>query len=516
VAVDLRLTVADVVRSPALQLTVLAGETGLDRRVSWAHVSELEDPTPWLLGAELIMTTGMGVPRAAARQRRYLERLDEAGVAALAVSEQLHVPPLQPGFLAAADARGFPVLQVPLPVPFIAIAQEVAAAVQSDMHRRLTAQLHVFGALRTLAAEDLPLTVLVDRLERLSGYRLFACTPQGRPLLPGLSPPPPELADLLPDSYDSPPSVADGYVLPIPAPDGPEGFLLAVEKPGSVPAGLAVVQHIATVAALQLSIRRHERETRRREGAETLAELLAGQLDAAATRRRLTRLGIDVEDQLRLAVLRTPQPPLPDGVAGRAMAALGDQALLLQRQLDAVVLVSASADLTQLSLSSPGLALGVSRPFGLGAPLDPPRREAAWAAARAVDAGGGVVEFADDATTRWLVDDGGAIAALVEDVLGRVLAYDLTHGGVLVPSVRTWLERDRRSEDAAASLSVHPNTLAYRIRRFEQLSGRSLSTTADLAEVWLALRAADRSSATASTGSDPGVAGASPGAAGRV
>lgn len=37
-----------LLRSPALQLRLIAGETGVSRRVAWAHVSELEDPTPWL------------------------------------------------------------------------------------------------------------------------------------------------------------------------------------------------------------------------------------------------------------------------------------------------------------------------------------------------------------------------------------------------------------------------------------------------------------------------------------
>jgi hypothetical protein len=36
----------DLLRSPALQLRLIAGESGTSRRVAWAHVSELEDPTP--------------------------------------------------------------------------------------------------------------------------------------------------------------------------------------------------------------------------------------------------------------------------------------------------------------------------------------------------------------------------------------------------------------------------------------------------------------------------------------
>src|SRR5215468_9890767 len=100
--------VEDLLRSPALQLRLIAGESGTSRRVAWTHVSELENPTPWLVGAEMIMTTGIAVPDTAERQRAYLERLDDAGVACLALSEQLFVPPLTEPFLAAADQRGFP------------------------------------------------------------------------------------------------------------------------------------------------------------------------------------------------------------------------------------------------------------------------------------------------------------------------------------------------------------------------------------------------------------------------
>ncbi|HYJ74377.1 MAG TPA: PucR family transcriptional regulator ligand-binding domain-containing protein [Kineosporiaceae bacterium] len=490
------LTVEELVRSPALQLVVVAGAAGLDRPVGWAHVSELEDPTPWLLGHELLMTTGIAVPRSAARQRAYLERLDDAGVAALALSEQLHVPPLQPGFLAAADERGLPVLRVPLWVPFIAIAQEVAAAVQSDMHRRLSAQLHVFGALRTLAAEDLGVAELFARLERLSGYRLHLSTGSGRRLLPGVPAPPPELAPLLPASFDAPPIVPGGYVLPVPAPGGPAGFLLALERPGVAAAGLAVAQHIATIAALQVAIHRHERETQRREGTETLGELLQGVLDPPAARRRLARLGFAAGDELRLAVIRHTQAgaAVDDVRVQRDLDDAEGPALVLRRGREVHVLLGAGDDLAVLLGHRSGLAVGVSRPVRVGESLGAARREAGWAVRRALaQPDGGVVRFGEEAGGWWLPEQPQRVTALVEEVLGAVLTYDAEHGGQLVPSVRAWLSHDRRTGDAAAALHVHPNTLAYRIRRFEELSGRSLSSTAGLAEVWLALQAVEDS-----------------------
>ncbi|MEU6430896.1 PucR family transcriptional regulator ligand-binding domain-containing protein [Microbispora sp. NPDC046973] len=476
-------TVEDLLRSPALQLRVLAGERGTGRSVSWAHVSELEDPTPWLLGAEVIMTTGIGVPKSAAAQRAYLERLDDAGVAALALSAGLHVPPLRRAFLDAAEERGFPVLEVPLAVPFIAIAQEVAAAVQEDARQRLGAQLQVFGALRWLASEGLDTAGLFRRLERLSGYEIYLSTPQGRPLLPGVPAPPPSVR--LPASADAPPTIPGGFALPVPAPGGPAGFLVAFEREGARPAGLAVVQHIATVAALRVAMVRSERETLRRQGAETLAELLQDVLDPETARRRLALMGLPPERDVVLFVVR-------DAADDAVVQALGDHPhLMLRRHRDLYVLAAAAVATTELE-AVPGIAAGVSRPLPPGSSLRVAQREALWAASRAAEAGRPLVAYGEDTTGRWLPDDVGVLAALVEHVLGDVLRYDAEHGSDLIASVRTWMERDRRVDDAARALHVHPNTLSYRLRRFGALTGRDLSATGDFAEVWLAIRAASQ------------------------
>lgn len=487
------LTVDDLVDSPALRLRVLAGAAGLGRSVSWAHVSELEDPTPWLLGAEVIMTVGFAVPRGAAEQRAYLERLDDAGVSALALSVQLHVPPLHQEFLDAADERAMPVLEVPLAVPFIAVVQEVAAAVQQDARQRLGAQLQVFGALRWLAAEELDTAELFRRLERLSGYAIFACTPQGRPLLPGVPVPAPEHRALVPDGPEAPPTVPGGYVLPIPAPGGPAGHLLALERSGSrAPAGLAVVQHIATVAALQVAMVRHERETLRREGAETLAELLQNVVDPPAVTRRLSRWGLAPGSLVALMIVRGTDGPLDESLVIRALEACAAPHLLLRREDDLYVLTADTAEVRTALLNTPSVTSGVSRPFAPGAPLAVPHREARWALAQAADSGQALVSYGEDTSERWLADDPAVLEGLVRHVIGPALEYDKQHDSALVATVQTWMERDRKTEDAARSLHVHPNTLAYRLRRFGSLTGRDLTASADFAEVWLALRAARR------------------------
>src|SRR5215213_2496352 len=57
-----------------LDVRPAAGDGGMDAAVRWVHISELEDPTPWLSGGELLLTTGMQLTEPG-RQREYVRRL---------------------------------------------------------------------------------------------------------------------------------------------------------------------------------------------------------------------------------------------------------------------------------------------------------------------------------------------------------------------------------------------------------------------------------------------------------
>ena len=213
--------------------------------------------------------------------------------------------------------------------------------------------------------------------------------------------------------------------------------------------------------------------------------------DGVTARRRLGRLGFDPERPLQLVVLRGIPATSEDQTLVGRIAGAGVPHLILRQEQQILVLLPEDPDARRLIESLEGVSAGASRAFEAGAVLDIPRREALWAVARAEEGGGGMVRYGADAAGRWLVDDAAGLRALTAAVLGAVQTYDRTHRSALVTTVRTWMERDRHNEAVAFALAIHPNTLAYRLRRFEQLSGRNLTSTADLAEVWLALRAAE-------------------------
>ncbi|WP_410565764.1 PucR family transcriptional regulator [Amycolatopsis sp. cmx-4-61] len=61
-------------------------------------------------------------------------------------------------------------------------------------------------------------------------------------------------------------------------------------------------------------------------------------------------------------------------------------------------------------------------------------------------------------------------------------------GEALLASVETYLSRRRSMPEAAAELSVHVNTLRYRLDRFAALTGADLQDTETVFEVWWALQ----------------------------
>jgi PucR C-terminal helix-turn-helix domain len=83
------------------------------------------------------------------------------------------------------------------------------------------------------------------------------------------------------------------------------------------------------------------------------------------------------------------------------------------------------------------------------------------------------------------------------------LERDGRAGATVLETVRLYLEHDCQVPQTAAALGVHPNTVRYRVSRFEQLTGSSLRHPESLAEAWWALR---RHRATPGPGSRPALA----------
>src|SRR4051794_34740045 len=115
------LTLRDLLRE--LGLAAAAGEAGVERPVRWVHISELLDPTPFLSGGELLLTTGLQLTTPE-EQRAYVARLAGHGLSGLGLGTGFANAEVPEALRDAADAEGFPLFEVPYAVPFIAITEK--------------------------------------------------------------------------------------------------------------------------------------------------------------------------------------------------------------------------------------------------------------------------------------------------------------------------------------------------------------------------------------------------------
>ncbi len=144
------------------------------------------------------------------------------------------------------------------------------------------------------------------------------------------------------------------------------------------------------------------------------------------------------------------------------------------------------ADLTELT-SGP---VGVSEPYLKLDQTPAALRQARLAYATTGPASREVVRYGQVPIAVLLASAPDAAALVAQAVLGPVLALPTSECELLLGTLRMWFAEQGATSAAAEKLYVHRNTVRYRLRRLEELTGRSLSQPTGVAELHLALEAA--------------------------
>ena len=119
-----------------LGLKLLSGEEAAQGHVRWVHSTELPDPTPWLRGGELLLTTGLQL-QSAKTQRELIARLAEHEIGGLGFGTGFAHKRLPPALADEARKRAFPLFEVPYELPFIAITERVFAQLLDERYEML-------------------------------------------------------------------------------------------------------------------------------------------------------------------------------------------------------------------------------------------------------------------------------------------------------------------------------------------------------------------------------------------
>lgn len=134
--------------------------------------------------------------------------------------------------------------------------------------------------------------------------------------------------------------------------------------------------------------------------------------------------------------------------------------------------------------------VGISTPFH-----DLPDTADALRYARLATAGDSpelVTVFDDTPLALAAVSAPEVMTRIRSSVLGRLDAMPAEERAVLIDTFRAWLDVGGSANDAAAQIYCHPNTVRHRLRRIEELTGRSLARPRDVAELCLAFEVQQR------------------------
>jgi PucR family transcriptional regulator, purine catabolism regulatory protein len=261
---------------------------------------------------------------------------------------------------------------------------------------------------------------------------------------------------------------------------------LVIEPVGNQLPSTVLMQHAAAGGALELAQLIARQERQRSAGADLFTQLLDRRIDERAAREELAEFDLPLGEAVVLAMSAGSQ------LAARiepTLARLHLPHLLLTRG-DRLYLLMSGADLAEPRPEdwwAAVPALGVSDLVGTAARVPEACQEAGWALAAATAQGQRVTRYGEESIL--LPRTPAEARSVVTRVLGPLLAHDSERGSEFLATVRVLLEHDRSWQEAAAALHIHKQTLGYRLRRIEGLTGRGFARTADIAEWWVALQA---------------------------
>jgi purine catabolism regulator len=534
------LTVREALDLPALEAAELvAGEGGLENAVRWVHIVDLPHPKfEWVQGGELLLTSGYGLSDDKQNPIPMLAAKGLAGIV-LSLGERFERTPSV--LRAAADVHDLPIIETPPDLAFVELTeailreildqqyslrqqgdeiqrslmdkvlagdslQDVAEALAEILGRSITVESEAFDVLaaaeagpvdearvRSVRAGRTNPELAEELIERGIYSRLLN---ERRPIHVA---PMPELGMTM-ERIVAPVLVAQkivGYV-----------WIISGDRAMTDLDELAI-DHAATVAAVILL---KEREVRRAE-LERRGDLLEQLLEVkdppeAALVERVHRIGFRSDRPFQVLLIegapaaseRTHALPRNverwlEEVNGPAMVSSRAELVVVVLQSQAPGLGAPLAERLVAELSHPSLPLRI----GVGGPVDEltelrtsfNQATEALELAHGLGRGEGTVTFAELGMLHWLHH-------LPEELLrenayfraiGTLTLHDASHGGELLDSLEAYLRSGGKATQAAQTLSIHRNTLAYRLRRIEELLGLDMSQPRARFELYAALQA---------------------------
>lgn len=460
-----------------------------DAPIRWVATSELSDPSPFLEGGEVLLTTGLDLRGWRSQWRQYVARLRARQVVGLGFATGLTHRQVPTGLVAACREQGLNLFDVPRRTTFVAISRAVAELLEADADRAARTSLRDQQELTRAALQSDPTEAVVTKLASLIDG---AAAVIGEP---GLAPVGPagdrfdldlarrEVELLRPQGLRAAASVQVGAgtltIQPLGTTGTPAAYL-AAQVPGrlrdSDRAAIATAVALLSLAAQTGAVRR---DTDRSLRTRAIELLLDGDL-------RTARLVLDATV--------AGAPPLRGSLVVARVAGSRRALREVFGRIEAEVQLAAEVDdqlwivdrrRTVETASEQAVERGLL--VGLGDPVSASDLRSSWVHAGHALAGA----TAANPLASWDQLVGEGPLTMLDETRARAFASSFVEklrDDQLVETLRAFVRHHGSRLKVADELGIHRNTVSNRLAQIESRLGGSLDDPAMRVAAWLSLQ----------------------------
>jgi len=497
---------------------VVAGGSGLNKRIEWIHQGDIPDIAEWCQPGELLFTSGFGLMDNPNLQNNLVAQLDERGVVGLVVSLGPYLPSIPDVMVDSANQLNFPLITLPWEVATIEVVRSLAEFTVQSHYQLMQQSLEIHNSLTQIVLQGLGIDALAQALARLTQcsvtiedpyFRLLAYASWGKidpvrlDTIQQLKTPASIIDELKRlglehkiQSSRTPirlPAIPEKGLLferilaPIVAGDTVYGYawLIIGDRPISDLDTIAI-EHAATVAALILLKDRAVHEAEQRQKLSVLEELLGSGPDISpGLNERAKRFFSILKEGIQVVLIRHSGgdvTSIPSLWLEREVIKLDPHALIVERAGDVVVILDSRRSEQGVrfarQLCFEGNNQGYSFTMGVG------RAYQEWVHFSAsfqegqesldtgiVIASGCVTTFEELGVWHWLHHLPLDIRTTnrYQAMISKLADHDAQRGSELLKTLESYLDFGLNVKETARRLSLHRNTLHQRLNKIENL-----------------------------------------------
>lgn len=484
----LELTIKELIVHAELKIALKAGKSGINRTILWAHTSELDNPSKWVLPHYLIMTTGLGIPKDAQKQREYLQYLVDAELAGLVISEHMNAPSDLSSLYEMADEIGFPVMISDYNTPFALIAKVVSEA-NKDKKDAINHQLiKVLYEHTNALIKEHNINDLVNRVRLLLNIELYLLDIT-RPDVPPFphSPYPDEWQTALVNidfktvrehSRNTLIEQKDFscHIIPLKSPD--YALIIINQTLNS-----DLLQNLTLLFSFYIEGRIENFNQLLKQSGEFFDDILHERVNKSYIKKRLPNFKIKLM-QSRILLFK-PDPDIQYEKFFFNHAIYG----ITLFQNDQVLMITDNSHCDTISQNCS--AIGISNPLEDLSRLKDALKEARLAYKKSSKTSP-IQYYAADSYAKYAIPKSLEDAQKLFDFnLRSLYQQDQDRNTRYLATLKVFLENDRAWEKSAKILHIHKQTLVYRIQKIQEITGRRTDTMEDMVELWIALKAGE-------------------------